>query len=126
MKISLANAINSIKDIRGIDNDMLREVLGNIEVDDDITIDEIIEHLEPSDLDYSGACHEQIDSMIDIYNYDLRKWAVDNWEWCEQAVENGLTDGTDYHKMIQCGQYEYYNDQFYSALDDLTSELENI
>jgi hypothetical protein len=57
-------------------------------------------------LDYDGTLHEIIDGNIDIYNYDLRKWAVDNWEFVEEAIEEGLTEGlSDYHKLIQMGQY---------------------
>lgn len=43
--------------------------------------------------------------MIDIYYRDLREWAVDNWQWVEQAIDNGITDTSDFHKMIQAGQY---------------------
>lgn len=109
------------------DNDMVNEVIEYVEIDENADIDEILEHLDPSNLDYSGACHERIDSMVDMHCEDLRKWAVDNYEWVERAIENGLcADMSDYHKAIQCGQYEFYNDQFYSALSELTSEIENL
>ena len=58
-------------------------------------------------LDYDGSIHSIIDSNIDIYNHTLRIWAVDNWEYCEDAISEGLCDGADYHKMIQSGQYKY-------------------
>ena len=59
-------------------------------------------------LDYDGSLHELIDSAIDIYYYDLRKWAVDNYDEIEEAMEEGLAEGvTDFHKLIQIGQYNY-------------------
>ncbi len=59
-------------------------------------------------LDYDGSLHSLIDSAIDIYYYDLRKWAVDNYDEIEEAMEEGLTvDVTDFHKLIQIGQYNY-------------------
>jgi hypothetical protein len=59
-------------------------------------------------LDYDGSLHGLIDSAIDIYYYDLRKWAVDNYDEIEEAMEEGLTaDVTDFHKLIQIGQYNY-------------------
>lgn len=111
-----------------VENDMLSEVLAYADIDENNQrdIELILEALEPSELDYNGACHEQIDGMIDIYYYELRKWAMDNYAWIEQAIENGICDGTDFHKSIQCGQYEYYNDQFYSALSELVSEINNL
>ena len=57
-------------------------------------------------LDYDGRLHEIIDGNIDIYYYDIRKWAVDNWEFVEDAIEGGLCEGvSDYHQLIQIGQY---------------------
>ena len=59
-------------------------------------------------LDYDGSLHQIIDSSIDIYYYDLRKWAVDNYDEIEEAMEEGLTaDITDFHQLIQIGQYHY-------------------
>ena len=59
-------------------------------------------------LDYDGSLHSLIDSAIDIYYYDLRKWAVDNYDEIEEAMEEGLTvDVTDFHELIQSGQYNY-------------------
>jgi len=59
-------------------------------------------------LDYDGSLHGLIDIAIDIYYYDLRKWAVDNYDEIEEAMEEGLTlDVTDFHKLIQIGQYHY-------------------
>lgn len=75
-------------------------------------------------LDYDGSLHELIDGMIDIYHYDIRKWAVDNWEHVEDAISEGLTEGvTDYHQLIQTGQYVYYREQANEAIEEIYKEL---
>ena len=75
-------------------------------------------------MDYSGELHEIIDSQIDIYYYDLRKWAVDNYDYCEKAIDEGLTDGSDYHAMIQAGQYVYYQREAYEYIEELYNDEE--
>ena len=80
----------------------------------DIEVHDIIDSM-----DYSGELHEIIDSQIDIYYYDLRQWAGDNWEYCEEAIDEGLTDGSDYHAMIQAGQYVYYQRETYESIEIL-------
>ena len=53
-------------------------------------------------MDNDGSVHEYIDGLIGIYYYDLRQWAVDNWEWVEEAINEGLCEGeSDYHRLIQ-------------------------
>lgn len=75
-------------------------------------------------LDYDGSVHELVDGMIDIYYYDIRKWAVDNYNYVEDAIEEGLTEGvTDYHQLIQIGQYVYYREQANEAIEELYKEL---
>ena len=81
---------------------------------------ELYEHL-----DYDGAVHELIDSSIDVYNYPLRQWAVDNWEYVEQAISEGLAeDFTDYHKLIQWGQYMQLFEEAREAVEQLYTELD--
>lgn len=59
-------------------------------------------------LDFDGSLHGLIDSAIDIYYYDLRKWAVDNYDEIDDAMDQGLAEEvTDFHKLIQIGQYNY-------------------
>lgn len=83
---------------------------------------ELYEHL-----DYSGGVHELIDSSIDIYYDDLRKWAVDGWMYVESAIEEGLCeDVTDYHKLIQCGQYMSLREDANQYIEDLFDELDGI
>lgn len=79
-------------------------------------------------LDYDGRLHEIIDSYICIYYYELRQWAVDNWEFVEEAMEEGLCEGvSDYHKLIQIGQYvSLRQDALYavqSIYDDFNNEV---
>ena len=78
-------------------------------------------------LDYDGSLHEKIDYCIDIYSYDLRKWAVDNWEYVERAIEEGLvnTENFDYHKAIQSGQYLFYQEEFYQTIEDEFEDILN-
>lgn len=78
-------------------------------------------------LDYSGRVHELIDSSIDIYYYDIRKWAVDGWMYVERAIEEGLCEGvTDYHKLIQCGQYMSLREDATRYVEELYAELDGI
>lgn len=78
-------------------------------------------------LDYDGSLHELIDGKIDIYYYPIRQWAVDNWEWVEEAIEEGLCEGeTDYHKLIQGGQYLYYRNQMNQEVEEVTQAINDI
>ena len=80
---------------------------------------ELYEHL-----DYDGSVHELIDSNIYIYHYPLRLWAVDHWQYVEQAVSEGLTNATCYHKLIQAGQYVKFTEQAHEAVEQLYTELD--
>ena len=50
---------------------------------------------------------ELSDSKVDIYNYNLRQWSVDNYNYIEDAVEEFGLDpkNFDFHKLIMMGQY---------------------
>ena len=76
-------------------------------------------------IDYDGVLNEAIDGMIDLYYYDIRKWAVENWEYVERAIDEGLTDteNFDYHKTIQAGQYVYYQEQANDYLEAISALL---
>ena len=75
-------------------------------------------------LDYSGLVHEVICSNLDIYNYDLRKWAVDNWHWVDEALDQGIhTENTNYHDLIKWGQYMALQDEANGYMDELFHEL---
>lgn len=78
-----------------------------------------------NELDYDGSLHEIIDGNIDIYNYDLRKWAVDNYDYVDQAQDEGLTaDDSDYHSRIQAGQFVYYSELANEAIEEIFNEFE--
>lgn len=80
-------------------------------------------------LDYDGSLHMLIDGMIDLVYYDLRKWAVDNYDKIEAAVDEGLVDLSsdfDFHKLIQIGQYVAYSEQCNEELEELFSELKEV
>lgn len=77
-------------------------------------------------LDYDGSLHELIDGQIDIYYHSLRVWSVDNWAYVEDAISDGLADGTDHHKSIQAGQYLSYQEDTYNELRKLIELLNEI
>lgn len=76
-------------------------------------------------LDYDGGIHELIDSSIDIYYYSLRQWAVDNYGYIEEALEEGLAQGeTDFHKLIQWGQFMQLSEEARECVEELYSEYD--
>ncbi len=76
-------------------------------------------------LDCRGVLHEFIDSAIDIYNHILRQWAVDNYEYIEQALEDGICAGiTDFHDLIKLGQYHMYQQEMYQCVEDIFNILD--
>ena len=78
-------------------------------------------------LDYSGSLHEIIDSHIDLYYYDLRIWAVENWEYVEEALEEGICEGVnEYHKMIQAGQYMALSEYARCFVDELFNDYNGV
>ena len=91
-------------------------LLNNVDQTDSIEdAHDLYEHL-----DYSGGVHEIIDSNIDIYYYDLRQWSVDNFDYIEQALAEGLAEGvTDFHKLIQCGQYMQNVESAHDYIEEL-------
>jgi hypothetical protein len=86
------------------------------------------EHYDLVDhLDYNGGLHEIIDSHIDIYYYDLRKWAVDNYNFIDEAIGEGFCEGvTDFHKLIQCGQLVQLASEANDYVEELYEELKGV
>ena len=84
---------------------------------------ELIDWLED---DSSDIIIELSDSKVDIYYYDLRKWSVDNYNYIEDAIaEFGVDEkNTDYHKMIQMGQYLAYSNEFYTLVQEFKDYIE--
>jgi len=64
---------------------------------------------------------EMVDSYIEIYNYPLRQWMVDNYEWVEDAISEGLVDTNnfDIHKACIAGQYLQIKDNVYTCLSNI-------
>ena len=78
-------------------------------------------------LDYDGSLHQAVDGMIDIYYHDIRKWAVDNWDYVEEAMDEGITESiTDYHELIQAGQYVYYREKLDKELNSFVEEFNRV
>jgi hypothetical protein len=74
------------------------------------------------------AINDLSDSKVDIYNHDLRVWAVDNYDYIEEAVEEyGFDYKTfDFHKLIQLGQFYAYNMEFYTLKNLFLDYLEGV
>lgn len=94
---------------------------------DNIAEDDVF--LDASDLyeklDYNGNIHLIVDNHIDHINYNLRVWAVDNYDSIEEALEEGLAEGvTDFHKLIQCGQYVKFSEEAREIVDQLFNEYD--
>lgn len=105
---------------------MKQEILDLIE-EKNIDLTELNDaHELYEELDYDGSLHELIDGSIDIYNYDLRKWAVDNYEYVEDAIAEGLVDTNDFdfHKAIQSGQYLKLREEANELIEEIFNEFE--
>lgn len=105
---------------------MKQEILDLIEYKD-IDLTELNDAHELYDaLEYDGSLHEIVDGNIDIYNYDLRKWAVDNYEYVEDAIGEGLVDTSDFdfHKAIQSGQYLKLREEANELIEEIFNEFE--
>ena len=94
---------------------------------------ELMQQLETGDLGdqftnysdgYIGDIIAEIaDNNVDIYHSDLWDWAKNNYEWCEEAIAQGLYEVTssrefDIHKLFQAGQYEQNTQNLYESLDN--------
>ena len=71
---------------------------------------------------------EYVDGQIDIYNHDLREWAVDHWMWVEEAILQGVADGYAeadhcYHRAIMAGQYVYYSAAASEAIEEIFDDI---
>ena len=67
---------------------------------------------------------QDFESHIDIYNYNLRKWAVDNWHFIDEAREMGfISENADYHQCIQSGQFLAFEQEAHQHIEELFNEL---
>ena len=79
----------------------------------------------------SRDLRDVIDSYVEDNFYELRKWSVTNYQFIEEALEEGMGEGvTDYHQMIKMGQFVHYRERAYDALaalyDEYDGELFNV
>jgi len=116
--------LNIEKIALGYESEYKVELLEIISYDfDSKDLNDLIYYLD-NDINDNGAIDQLIDNNIDIYYYYLRKWAVDNYEYIEQYHnEFGVSEEFDYHKSIQGGQYCYYSEEIYTAINDLIDHI---
>ena len=101
-----------------LDKSDLNDLLSNYNFNNK---DELLSFLNDEDGNYIGDIISELsDSKIDIYNHNLRKWAVDNYNYIEDAIsEFGVdTNNPDFHKIIQQGQYYAFNNEFYTLVSE--------
>lgn len=106
-----------------------------INIDDDLfygmefnDFNELMDYLNDDDRNYiSDKISEIADSNISIYSYDLRLWAVDNYGYIEQAIDEGLVDTSkfDFHRAIQAGQYLQNREDLYNQIDEFKNYIES-
>lgn len=83
--------------------------------------DQIIDHDESEDI--ASAFAEIADGNVDIYYNKLLSWLPENYEWIEEAENQGLLEGCkgDLIKITQMAQYECYTSDLYEHQDDIVS-----
>jgi len=108
-----------------VTNDILEEVFRYTEASEDADIDDVMEILE--NIDDNGHLHQAIDGSVDVYNYTLREWSLDNPEYIERAVNEGLIDFKrfDYHALLMAAQYLQIEDETYEVLRKIKRVLKN-
>jgi hypothetical protein len=109
-----------------LDKSDLTDLLSNYDFNNK---DELLSYLNDEDGNYIGdTISELSDSKIDCYNHNLRLWAVDNYNYIEDAIsEFGIDDkNPDFHKMIQQGQYYAYSNEFYNLVSEFKDYIESI
>lgn len=106
-------------------NDMSQDLKEMIEYINPQSKEELLDYLNNDDNNYiSDSISERVDNHIDIYYYDLRKWSVDNFNYIDEAIADGLCISADFHQHIQAGQYLYYTEMFNDLIHDYKNELE--
>ncbi len=88
--------------------------------------DELVAYLDDEDGNYIGdRISELADSRVSPYYWTLREWAVDNYGYIEDAIEEfGAPNPFDFHKAIQIGQYKAYSDEFYELKEEFKNFVE--
>lgn len=118
--------LNINKVFGSFENDFKDEILEIINYNfDDNSLDDLIYYLEDC-INDNGSIDETIDSNIDIYYYDLRKWSVENYDYIDQGLNEFGSDETDFHKIIQLGQYVYYSELIYECINDMIDHIKGV
>tara|TARA_R110002126_G_scaffold66458_1_gene168997 strand:- start:39 stop:413 length:375 start_codon:yes stop_codon:yes gene_type:complete len=75
-------------------------------------------------LTYDGTLYEIAEGFVDVYYYNIRQWAVDNYEWVETAIQEGLVDmeNFDFHTAIQAGQRLMLEDEARDFVEEIYTE----
>ena len=129
-QITKDSIIDFINDIQyQLDNDL--EYIYNF---DNPTLDKIkmadYIDLDPIDLvnidSYYDLSHEQADSYVDIYNYDLHKKALYFRFYTEDAISEFWSEEKDIIKIYQLGQYYFYNHFFNQIINWIESYLNDL
>ena len=76
-------------------------------------------------LEYDGSLHELIDGSVDIYTRNLWQWAADNYEYVDQALDEGLADASNgILSCLSAGQYIQLQEQANEALEEIFTEYQ--
>ena len=117
-----------------VDFDIVRDIHGTDILPDDFRYETIVNLLDRlQDYDFNsvdelrdnGIDHEITDSLVDVYNSDLTTWLASHLsraDFCNEAVSEGLSDGSDIFKTIQAGQYLEISE----ILNRLLAHLESV
>lgn len=76
-------------------------------------------------LDYDGSLHELIDGNIEIYTHKLWQWAAENYEYVDQAIEEGLANlSSGIISCLQAGHYMQLSEEANEALEEIFNEFQ--
>lgn len=75
-------------------------------------------------LDYGGSLHELIDGNIEIYTHKLWAWASQNYEYVDQAIDEGLANlSSGIVSCLQAGHYVQLTEEANEALEEIFKEF---
>ena len=116
------------------DRDLVRDFHETDILPDDFRFETIVNLLDKlneydfDSVDYirdNGIDHEIIDILVNFETSKLTAWLASHnsrIEWCNEAVNQGLIDGSDIIKTIQCGQYL----EIQMIMNNILSHLETL
>jgi hypothetical protein len=75
-------------------------------------------------LDYDGSLHELIDGNIEIYTHKLWAWAAENYEYVDQAINEGLASLTSgIVSCLQAGHFMQLSEEANEALEEIFNKF---